>query len=281
MASAHLRYLYPESNCYADAEAYHLAQTLSGFQSDLSNIHSSYGNADTIIACSFILLHHAWSAVNSTDIKQPSIDSSNISKDNILAFASGLKNVLLSVWHVREGSVFKDIIDASQLHRFKQWAVSESAPSGIEKLLMPNPDVSWLEEDESSINCTGMSCGSIDAVARLVPVMRAVDYRVRKENIEHILPEIAPYLLMWPGKSTDAFQQEVRENDSEALLIMLCYYICSQFLLSEDFWWTHKRSKYMCRVISSMLTADGNPCADRVEFLMGYLETSRAEQKEG
>ncbi|RFU30146.1 hypothetical protein B7463_g6232, partial [Scytalidium lignicola] len=273
IASAHLHYLHPESNKYSDAEAYHLALTLSGFQSDLSKPLSNE-NADTVVACSFILLHHAWSVEFSSNGERSINGTIDIGTDNILPLSAGLKNVLISVWHAREGSIFKDVIDQDQVRGFKEWAATESTPTDIEKIFVPNSDSAWLDSCDGYGACVGLGCGSIDAVGRLVPVLRAVDCIFREVNIDHLLPEIASYLLMWPGKSSDAFQKEVRENDNEALLIMLCFYTCTLRLLSKDFWWAHRRSSYMCGVISALLGKEGNPCAARVAQIYDHLKTS-------
>ncbi|KAH8815505.1 hypothetical protein F5884DRAFT_181201 [Xylogone sp. PMI_703] len=274
MASAHLCYLHPESSQYSEAEAYHLALTLSGFRSELSNPLSAQ-NADAVVACAFILLHHAWSVEFSSN-NEPSRDRKvDIGTDNMLAFSAGLKNVLLSVWHARDGSIFKDIIDQSKVQQFKEWASTEAKPSDIEKVLVSDASLSWPDESEQYGECLGLGCGSMDAVERLVPVLRAVDYMTRGISLDYLVPEIAGYLLMWPGKSSDAFQKEVRENDSEALLVMLCFYTCTLNLISKDFWWVHKRSKYMYNAICALLDKDGNPCKERVMRIGSLLANNR------
>jgi hypothetical protein len=174
MASAHLRYLNPESKLYSDAEAWHLSLTLGGFRDALSGTLSD-ANSDTIIACSFILLHHAWSVPYSADKSLDQGTLVDIGADNMLAFSAGLKSVLQSVWHAREGSIFKEIISSKAVNTFKIWAATESLPCRLETTLQRQTGPAWPDSIDSDKACIGIGCGSLDAVDRLTPVMRAAD----------------------------------------------------------------------------------------------------------
>jgi hypothetical protein len=270
MASAHLRYLNPESKLYSEAEAWHLALTLGGLRDALSGTLSD-ANADTIISCSLILLHHAWSVPYSPEKSSDLCTSVDIGADNMLAFSAGLKSVIQSVWHVREGSIFKEIISSKTVNAFKVWAATESLPCRLETLLQRQTDFAWPESSDADEACLGLGCGSLDAVDRLTPVMRAADCMSQGINITHLVTEISGYLLMWPGKSTDAFQKDVQQNDKEALLILLCFYLCTLSLLSRDFWWVRDRSKYMGHAISELLEKDTNRCRERALLICNYF----------
>lgn len=270
MAAAHLRYLHPESKLYSDAEAQHLALTLGGLRDALSCTNPDK-NADILIACSLIILHHAWSVPyspeRSSDLRTP-VD---IGSDNMLAFSAGLRSVLQSVWHVREGSIFREIITPKTVHNFKAWAAAESSPCRLEKIFQGQPRLARHETSDGERACVGLDCGSMDAIDRLTPIMRAADFMCRGVNMTHLLNEISQYLIMWPGKCTDVFQKDVQGNNEEALLILLCFYLCTLSLVSNDFWWVRDRSEYMSKAISERLCKDSHGCGERATLICSYF----------
>jgi hypothetical protein len=273
MASTHLRYLNPESKLYAEAESYHLALALGGLRGALSGTMSD-ANADTVIACSLILLHHAWSVPYSPEKSSELLTPVDIGADNMLAFSAGLKSVLQSVWHVREGSIFREIIRSITVNTFKIWAATESFPCELEMIRQRQPGLA-LPNDDGDEACVGLGCVSMDAIDRLTPVMRAAHFMTQGNNINHLVTDISRYLLMWPGKCTDEFQKDVKENDKQALLILLCFYLCTLCLVSNDLWWVRDRSRYMCHAISERLEKDTDWCGERAAWMCKHFRFER------
>jgi len=154
IACAHLRYLHPDSKLYLDAEAHHLDLTLGGLRDALSCTLSNE-NADIVTACSLILLHHAWSVPYSSERTSDAHNPVDIGSDNMLAFSAGLKSVLQSVWHVREGSIFKEIITPETVKNFKAWAAKESFPCRLESIFLGQPRLAWPEVGNGESACVG------------------------------------------------------------------------------------------------------------------------------
>lgn len=270
MASAHLRYLHPNSQSYSDAEVHHLALTLSGFRDALSGTLSGE-NADVVTACSVILLHHAWTVAYSAEGSLNLHTSVDIGADNMIAFSAGLRSVLQSVWHVREKSIFKDIINPRMVNGFKAWAITESYPCKLEEIFIGHSRLAWPNAGDGERACLGLDYASMDTIDRLTPVMRAADFMRRGASLTYLLTEISPYLLMWLGKCSDAFQKDVKGNDEEALLMLLCFYLCTLSLLSKDNWWVRDRSKFMIEAISERLRKNHNECGERAAFICNYF----------
>jgi hypothetical protein len=253
MASAHLRYLFPESKFYSDAEAQHLASTIAGLRNALA-IGISGENTDIVTACSLILLQHAWSipysSGTSSDLKTP-VD---IGSDNMLAFSAGLKSVLQSAWRVREKSIFKHIINPNMCDNLKEWSIVYSVSCKLEEFFQRKPMLAWPEFHDGQPECIEFDCDLVDALNRLTPVLRAADANCRGVDIAYLLSEISQYLILWPGKCNGTYRKCIQENDKEALLILLCFYLCTISLASKDYWWVRDRSKFMSEAISRHLS---------------------------
>jgi hypothetical protein len=263
MASAHIRYLQPIARLYSDAEAQHLASTISGLRDALSEAISCE-NADIVTACSLILLHHAWSVSYSPANTAGTNTPVDIGSDNMLAFAAGLKSVLRSAWQVRKGSIFQEIINPNMVDNFKAWAITDSVSCGLEELFQGRSRRAWPEFREGDRACIELDCDLVDATDRLTPILRAAESYCRGVDMIRLSVEISQYLLLWPGKCDGTFRKAVQENDKEALLILLCFYLCTISLASNEFWWVRDRSKYMSLAISEYLAKDHN----------GYKETT-------
>jgi hypothetical protein len=268
MASAHLRYLSPESKLYSDAEARHLASTVAGLRDALSATLSAE-NADTVTACSLILKQYAWSIAYSPDEPLNIETPVDIGSDNMLAFSAGLKSVLQSAWHVRERSIFNEIIHSNMFDSFKVWATIDSVSCNLERIFQGNPRPAWPEFRNGESGCD--DCSLEDAVNRLTPILRAADSNCSGVDMSHLFPEINHYLLMWPGKCNRAFREAVQRNDEEALLILLCFYLCTTSLASKDFWWVRDRSKFMSRAISEHLEKGHSGYKEKSALVWNYF----------
>ncbi|KAL1963133.1 hypothetical protein VTN77DRAFT_8676 [Rasamsonia byssochlamydoides] len=275
MAASHLHHLHPESAEYTHAEAYHLAHTLSGFRRALSRPFQEQ-NADVIVACAFILLHYAWAVPFSAELSPDADGVIDIGTDNLLSFAAGLKSVIVTTRDVDRNSlrIFKELLRPNSIQRFKDWAASAGSSYDFEGHFLHRPriDPASLNHADSDRECFGLSCGSVDAVDRLIPVFYTIDAVSRGEDMAHLMSEVKAYLLMWPGKCTKEFEQAVRENRNEALVVLLCFYASTCWLMAKDVWWVQERSKFMCDAISKRLESKRDSWDDRVFKICEYFK---------
>ncbi|KAK5991894.1 hypothetical protein PT974_05282 [Cladobotryum mycophilum] len=145
--------------------------------------------------------------------------------------------------------IFKAILKPSAVQQFKDWSKARENPFHFERLFFrrdkfadPLPDLPCYGGREYG-----------NPVDRLVPILRCVDAVSRGEEIAHMMPQIRAYALMWPAKASKEFQQEVAENKTDALVIMLSFYATTWWLLSERVWWVKHRSKALCEAILKYL----------------------------
>jgi hypothetical protein len=61
--------------------------------------------------------------------------------------------------------------------------------------------------------------------------MDAVD---KGEEMDHLMNYIQGYTLMWPAKCNKEFEEEVRQNQEEALVVVLSFYASTWQLMSEN-----------------------------------------------
>ena len=270
IASAHLRYLHPDSKEYSDAETEHLASTIAGLRNALLDPITGE-NADIITSCSLLLLQHAWSVTyspgESAGVKTP-VD---IGSDNMLPFSAGLKSVLWSAWQVREGSIYQNIINPNMVNNFKAWAIADSVSCAVEEIFREKTGHSWPEFRDGEAACVELDCGLVDAIDRLTPILRAADCKFRGLNMAHLSVEASQYLLLWPGKCDGTFRRAVQQNDEEALLILLSFYLCTTSIASSKFWWVRDRSKFMSQAISEHLVKNHNGYGEKAIVICNYF----------
>lgn len=260
MAAAHLRYLHSGSRLYLGQESQHFSSTIIGFQNALTSPSLKEG-ADAVTACSLLLLQYSWSVPYPSTADLKNATCSRLELGNMLGFSAGLKTVLQTAWQVRTKSVFNTIIHAGMLDKLKAWVNEESVPCTIEELLSSKSMLPWPYFDHEDSGCAGYDCDLRDAVDRLIPLLRAATSNRREVDF---LKEANQYLVLWPGKCDGIFRRAVERKNQEALLIMLCFFLCTATLASKEFWWLRDRSAAMAVDIHIYLDAWHPECRERV-----------------
>ncbi|CAG9936499.1 unnamed protein product [Clonostachys rosea f. rosea IK726] len=257
ISASHLLYLQPKVRQHNKAAALHLDSALSGFRASLSGLYLPQAQYDVVIACSFILLYYAWSVpfFNTSDE-----DSTTIESDGLLWFAAGIKTVIVTIYKLRpKDSMFQAYFEAEPVKSFYEWSEQTDFSYDFGQ--------KFLDQSQAPVRHPGLACvsgcGSVNAAERLVgPVFHALDAISQGEDLSVIMPAVMTYMLMWPSKAMQDFQEEIKRGDHRALVTMLSFYASSWTLLSGRAWWAYHRSKVMCTEILDRLSTMGSSVWD-------------------
>ncbi|EHK27056.1 uncharacterized protein TRIVIDRAFT_217658 [Trichoderma virens Gv29-8] len=253
ISASHQRSLWPDNAEHNKSLAYHLDLTLSGFRDLLSQGTDGF-NHDIIIACAMLLVHYAWSmpffAYGDEKIHLEG------EPDRLLKFAAGLKTVMKTMKEDKRytSGIFKAPMSYDSIDEFQQFEASLGDTFVFD-------DVFFSARTMALSGMDGCCIGgeSFNACDRLTPLLRTMHAVSKGRVIHHLLPQIQVYTLFWPAKASKDFEEDVAENQTEALVIMLCFYATAWRLLSEDVWWAKTRTKVMCESIYEYLDKNRDP----------------------
>jgi hypothetical protein len=247
IAASHQHSLWPDDPAYNKSMAYHLDLTLSGFR-DLLSRGTENCDHDVIIACSLLLVHYAWSTPFFAYVDDK-IDMRS-EPDRLLKFAAGLKTVMKTMKE-DEGytqGIFKSPMSYDTIQGFRDWESTLGETFNFD---------SYFFSARSSASTRVVGCcidtGSFNAFERLAPLLKTMDAVSRGHAIHHLLQQVQIYTLFWPSKASKDFEEDVAENQAEALVVMLSFYATAWRLLSESVWWAKTRTKVMCESILEYL----------------------------
>ncbi|KAL6699713.1 hypothetical protein J3F84DRAFT_361555 [Trichoderma pleuroticola] len=253
ISAAHQRSLSPHKAEHNKAMSYHLDLTLSGFRDLLSQGTDGF-NHDIIIACALLLVHYAWS-MPFFAYEDDKIDMTS-EPDRLLKFAAGLKTVMKTMKQDERytNGIFKGPMSYNSIDQFRQFEESLAETFVFDDIFFSARTVTLTNYDGGCIE--GHDFNACD---RLTPLLRTMDAASKGRAIYHLLPQIQVYTLFWPAKASKDFEEDVADNKTEALVIMLCFYATAWRLLSEDVWWAKSRTKVMCEIIYEYLDKNKDP----------------------
>lgn len=267
MAASHLKYLQPKEEQFHKAEGQHLSRTLAGFRTALT-VPVSEDNADVLLSCSILLLHHAWTVPYSSN--QASEEYNNIDidigADNLLQLSVGLKYVALSMWEVREQSIFNHIISSKTIHRIKDW--NAKLPSMLDPPRFWTRHLTLTDGDLVEGNYDGCS----DALERLLPVLKCLGSAKCMTDHPDVVSDIGRYLCLWPVKSSDDFLRLAKANEPRCLLVLFSFYLCMSNLASKHFWWVRDRAGCMCNALHMKLENEAQEWRDLLADIDIYVD---------
>ncbi|VUC32038.1 unnamed protein product [Clonostachys rosea] len=269
ISASHLLYVQPRVRDHNKAIALHLDSALSGFRASLSSLYLPQAQYDVVIACGFILLYYAWSVpfFNGSDE-----DSTSIESDGLLWFAAGIKTVIVTIYQMKpQDSMFQTYFEAQPVKSFYKWSEQTRFSYDFGQKFLDQPQA---PVKHPSLACIA-GCGSVNAAERLGPVFHALDATRQGEDLSEIMPAVMTYMLMWPSKAMQDFQEEIKRGDQRALVTMLSFYASSWTLLSQRAWWAYHRSKVMCTEILKRLDTRGPSCWDEnIQNITEYFNFS-------
>ncbi|KAL6803135.1 NADP-dependent oxidoreductase domain-containing protein [Trichoderma sp. SZMC 28013] len=253
ISAAHQRSLSPHVAEHNKSMSYHLDLTLSGFRDLLSQGTDGF-NHDIIIACAMLLVHYAWS-MPFFAYEDDKIDMTS-EPDRLLKFAAGLKTVMKTMKEDKRytNGIFKAPMSYSSIDQFRQFEESLAETFVFDDIFFSARTMPLTNYDGCCIE--GQDFNACD---RLTPLLRTMDAVSKGRVIHHLIPQIQVYTLFWPAKASKDFEEDVADNKTEALVIMLCFYATAWRLLSEDVWWAKSRTKVMCESIYQYLDNNKDP----------------------
>ncbi|KAL6889466.1 hypothetical protein HDV57DRAFT_514342 [Trichoderma longibrachiatum] len=243
IAASHQRSLYPDNPAHNKSMAYHLDLTLSGFRDLLSQSTDDF-NHDVIIACALLLVHYAWS-MPFFAYEDDKIDMKN-EPDRLLKFAAGLKTVMKTMKEDARytSGIFKAPMSYNSIDDFRRFEATLGEAFVFDDFFFSARTIPLSGVDGCCIDL-----GNFNACDRLTPLLRTMDAASKGRVIKPLLPQIEIYTLFWPAKASKEFEEEVSQNQTQALVIMLCFYATAWRLLSGEVWWAAARTRVMCETI--------------------------------
>ncbi|ETR97166.1 hypothetical protein M419DRAFT_92357 [Trichoderma reesei RUT C-30] len=243
IAASHQRSLSPNNPAHNKSMAYHLDLTLSGFRDLLSQGTDDF-NHDVIIACALLLVHYAWS-MPFFAYEDDKIDMKT-EPDRLLKFAAGLKTVMKAMKEDKRYTtgIFKAPMSYDSIDEFRRFEATLGETFVFDDFFFSARTVPLTAVDGCCFDS-----GDFNACDRLTPLLRTMDAVSKGRVIKPLLPQIEVYTLFWPAKASREFEEEVSQNQTQALVIMLCFYATAWRLLSREVWWATTRTKVMCESI--------------------------------
>ncbi|KAL6819135.1 hypothetical protein V8C40DRAFT_252563 [Trichoderma camerunense] len=272
ISAAHQRSLSPHNAEHNKSMSYHLDLTLSGFRDLLSQGTDGF-NHDIIIACAMLLVHYAWS-MPFFAYEDDKIDMTS-EPDRLLKFAAGLKTVMKTMKEDKRytNGIFKAPMSYTSIDQFRQFEESLAETFVFDDIFFSARTMPLTNYDGCCIE--GQDFNACD---RLTPLLRTMDAVSKGRVIHHLIPQIQVYTLFWPAKASKDFEEDVADNKTEALVIMLCFYATAWRLLSEDVWWAKSRTKVMCESIYQYLDNNKDPIwegdIENIRRYFGFAQNS-------
>lgn len=135
-------------------------------------------------------------------------------------------------------------------------------------------DPSLINIPGKESKCWYLTGEPFKVVDRLIPIFHLINALDYGEDLGYLMTEVKSYLLMWPGKCTKEFETAFGNNNTDTLIVMLCFYVSTLWLVSKDVWWVQERSKFMCTAILQHLDQEGY-VDDRVRNICEYFKINR------
>lgn len=219
-------------------------RALAGFRMSLAK-ELCAETVDCVLGCAFVMMHYAWSIPCFTLGGDDAGANWDIHVDKLLAFAAGLKAIIQSISDNKDipSTIFSSFLTPETVRRYKEWSRRTDNVYPFEWNFLRE-----VRSPEKPDYQSCMGCGAVDAVDRLHPVLRAADAVKNGEDVSHLMPEIQIYVMMWPSKSPESFQQEIAQDRPDALVALLAFYASAHWLM-RGVWWAEARSTTMCERI--------------------------------
>ncbi|KAE9366321.1 hypothetical protein N431DRAFT_352327 [Stipitochalara longipes BDJ] len=248
VTATHLKCLQPNEKKYQIIALQNLSQLLPVFRNAISSISDnteySTETAESLIACSMLLLQYSWD-----------IDSQVWSDGGSLALYRGLVSITLSCLPKVVGRSFCGMLSWSPRLRIENcmtYAGAKFTPfDGVFAHILTCTKISDLQPE----NLGDLS----DVLQRLSTIFWALDQDPSEFKEFDLELAVGRYLFTLPTVFSDGFIGLLKLQDIRAQIVMIYYLTAISKLKSERFWWMTKRAIYGCNQISRII---GDKCAE-------------------
>jgi hypothetical protein len=219
LAASHHRFLYRSTHSYRyyELECLHRSYALSGLRYTLDTTISQ-DNFDSLLACSFLLLFHSWSFLDT-----PNMDEIDFAVDGVLALTCGTRDLILQARKQRIHSIFGGVLTRS-------FDIPEQEVS-----FPVLQDLCYALYSEKTDNTYRSAAKSLVSTLSLI-----------QKDTSH---DVERYLVLWPALCSNEYIAAIRQNDEQALAILAHFYAAASALSSRCDWWFTNRSSFMYQAI--------------------------------
>ncbi|KAG4429824.1 hypothetical protein IFR05_014695 [Cadophora sp. M221] len=250
LSSAHINSSLPENHPNRRPVLNHFANAIAGLRTAL-NEKITAQSFDSIVGCSFLLIHYSWAAEESNP------DVMHHFRE-IVGLINGTKNCVVEGQDLFQGSALYEVFrhrPGMKLEKF----IEESATQSTQTSALFNH---CLMCGLGTKRATGASADNTQAIQKLLIVLQAIELSQSDVQDSGIFHDIVRYLFTWPLQCTKGFMEQVEDQEPVSMLALLYYYAAAANISSGKVWWMQDRAQVIYSSLKSRLEGQCAGCTD-------------------
>lgn len=262
-----MKHNIPKYHHDRESDLQYISSALSGLRGAL-NSDMTCENLESIISCTSLLVHYAWSHME---------HELNADIDIAVCFSHtadhfhGLKNCMAFVWGTFIRTQWSSVLLYSPRVNLERYLMkSQSTANKLEDVFLHCTDcgLGTRASDNASNN-------NLSAIKRLIIVLNVICISSPDIESTGLLPDIYRYLFTWPSSgriSTKGFILQIGEGNPVSLTILLYYYAAILRVYTEKIWWMRDGATVMFNKLRSKLGGHCSRCTDLPLSLLALPE---------
>ncbi|KAH7360360.1 hypothetical protein BKA65DRAFT_547081 [Rhexocercosporidium sp. MPI-PUGE-AT-0058] len=250
LSSAHINSSLPVNHPNRRPVLEHFANAITGLRIALNDKITAQ-SFDSIVGCSFLLIHYSWAA----DESDPDITSHF---REIVGLINGTKNCVVEGQDLLQGSALYEVFrhrPGKKLENFNEESATKSTKTSA---LLYHCLLCGLGTKKAA----GASPDNTHAVEKLLIVLRAIEFSRHDPERSGVFHDIVRYLFTWPLQCTKGFMEQLEDQEPVSMLALLYYYAAAVNITSGKVWWMQNRAQLIYSSLKSRLEGQCSQCTD-------------------
>ncbi|KAK0109947.1 hypothetical protein ONS95_002614 [Cadophora gregata] len=251
LSSAHINSSLPKKDPTRRPVLNHFANAVSGLRAAL-NERITAQSFDSIVGCSFLLVHYSWAAEES----DPHVTHHF---HEIVGLINGTKNCVVEGQDLLQGSALYEVFrhrPGLKLEKF----IEESPMRGSTRTsaLFNHCMMCGL----GTKGVSGASPDNTHAIQKLVTVLRAIELSQPNVEVTPVLHDIIRYLFTWPLQCTKGFMEHIDAQEPASMTALLYYYAAAASVSLGRVWWMQDRARVIYAFLKASLVGRCAECTN-------------------
>ncbi|KAL2074837.1 hypothetical protein VTL71DRAFT_8616 [Oculimacula yallundae] len=250
LSSAHINSSLPEHHPTRRPVLTHFANAIAGLRVALTE-RITAPSFDSIVGCSFLLLHYSWTAEES----DPDIFHHF---REIVALINGTKNCVVEGQDLLKDSALYEVFryrPGLKLEKFNENSPKDSTKTSA---LLEHSLLCGL----GTKRATGASADNILAIQKLSIVVESIELSQADIGGSDVFHDIVRYLFTWPLQCTNGFMSQIEDQEPVSMLVLLYYYAAASKVASGRVWWMQDRARIIYSSLRARLEGRCAECTD-------------------
>ncbi|XMA08505.1 hypothetical protein WAI453_001296 [Rhynchosporium graminicola] len=250
LSSAHINSSLPEHHPTRRPVFGYFADAIFGLRKALSDKITAQ-SFDSIVGCSFLLLHYSWAADN------PEPDIFHHFRE-VVGIINGIKNCVVEGQDLLQGSALYEVFRHRPGVKLEKFI--EDSPRKLKKtsVLFDHSVLCGL----GTKNATGASSDNMHAIQKLTIVLQAIELSQSDIKNSGVFHDVVRYLFTWPLQCTPGFMEQIENQESVSMLALLYYYAAASNVGSRRVWWMQDRARTIYSTLRARLEGRCGECTD-------------------